>query len=347
MLKLQSIEDALAFVVQQAGDGEPKFEGVEIAGDWAALDIKITGKNYHGTVPGNLARGLWELQQELYRAVAFAKYGVDDMRRIPKQELEQYTLVFKVEEGSSWLTAPIDKFLETLSNAIAGMTSEEKAKLVVKIGLIIATTWGATSLSNQYFDYRTKTEVAAKQLQVDAQRLEIEKARIEADVRRNSELAELILALAANNPPPSRLRDATPEGAKAVVKNAADADEIRIGQAKFDRTQINEITQRADRESPESVGISGEFRITGFKRAVGSDVARFLLTNEAGELSVIMDLADTDSFTQEQLRRFWVAVETGAPIELGVQKRVVGDKVKHAWVESILDAKADVAVVAR
>lgn len=146
MLKLQSIEDALAFVVQQPGDGAPKFEGVEITGDWAALDIRITGKNYHGTVPGNLARGLWELQQELYRAVAFAKYGVDDIRRIPKQELEQYTLVFKVEEGSSWLTAPIDKFLETLSNAMAGMTSEEKAKLVVKIGLIIATTWGAISL---------------------------------------------------------------------------------------------------------------------------------------------------------------------------------------------------------
>lgn len=347
MLKLQSIEDALAFVVQQPGDGAPKFEGVEITGDWAALDIKITGKNYHGTVPGNLARGLWELQQELYRAVAFAKYGVDDIRRIPKQELEQYTLVFKVEEGSSWLTAPIDKFLETLSNAMAGMTSEEKAKLVVKIGLIIATTWGAISLSNHYFDYRTKTEVAAKQQQLDAQRLEIEKARIEADVRRNSEQAELILALAANNQTLSRFRDASAEGAKAVVKSAADADEIRVGQAKFDRTQINEITQRADRETPESVGISGEFRITGFKRAVGSDVARFLLTNEAGELSVIMDLSDTDSFTPEQLRRFWVAVETGAPIELGVQKRVVGDKVKHAWVESILEAKADVAVVAR
>lgn len=108
---ISTVEEALAYIQSE----HPEDEAIAIGGVLAAFHAHIDGKNYHTSVPAGLARGLWELQEELYRAVAFALYGEESYKRLTEEQKEKFELVFQVSEGSSDLLAPLENLALRIS----------------------------------------------------------------------------------------------------------------------------------------------------------------------------------------------------------------------------------------
>jgi len=82
---LKSVEEALDYIAKlqhgQADDFAVMFDG-----ELKALHINVDGPKYHSSVPAELARGLWEYQEALYRAAAFAITGTDDIRVVVQSD---------------------------------------------------------------------------------------------------------------------------------------------------------------------------------------------------------------------------------------------------------------------
>lgn len=82
---ISTVADALD-VLQKLDDPTIAIPAeINFEGNLAVFKVVITGDHYHGTVPGELARGIWEYQEAIYRAVAFALYDgpdPDDLLRL-------------------------------------------------------------------------------------------------------------------------------------------------------------------------------------------------------------------------------------------------------------------------
>lgn len=310
-ITLSTLDEALEYLQKIVNDDHtvPNIQRFEFAGELSEIRFKIDGDRYNGTVPGTLARGLWEFQQEIYRAVAFCTTGYDNIGRI-SGSLEPYTLNFKVSEGSTSLLAHTKELAKALQEGFISMNSRHKA-----IVLIFAIAALATSIPI----YMLKSQ----QISLDAE-LELERER--------TKQMELIAGLAANNSHAQRWLDAGENGVKAIVKSAPDAQSIKYGEAVLTQGDIQEINSRSSRETPKTEPIHEAFRIIGFKRQGDEGLSRFTLGSEHGEFNAILD---EENFPREKIDKFWRAAQHNQPIELEVQVNKVGDEIRGAFVTDI------------
>ena len=88
-IAINSLEDAIAFL--QANDDNAAYT---LAGEFFQLKIKVDGARYHSSIPGELARGLWQFQEALYKAVAFSLHGVEDIRKLTAEQREDFEPMF-------------------------------------------------------------------------------------------------------------------------------------------------------------------------------------------------------------------------------------------------------------
>lgn len=266
--------------------------------------LTIVGEKFDGSITGSLAKGIWEFQQEIYRAAAFSVTGIDDIRKI-SSSLDSYTLIFKLEKGSLIIEASLKDVVEACKEGFKTMDSKHKAIVLVVIVLTIGTGWSIDSL-------------------IDS------KTQIELDKQKTSQMA-LIAEAAKNSLEAERWANAATNGARSIVKSAPEADSITIGGITIQKDQIQEINSRAVRGRPETTEVSGKFRIIGFKRQ-SEGISRFTLGSPDGEIPVVLDV---DSFDKEQLEKFWSAAQHDFLIQLELQTTTVNGTVTRAWVSDI------------
>src|SRR5690606_23540239 len=75
------------------------------------IHIKRYGDKFDDSITGQLARGIWEFQQEIYRAVAYTLHGVASIQKLSREEIDQYNIVFYISAGCTKADGDLKPFL--------------------------------------------------------------------------------------------------------------------------------------------------------------------------------------------------------------------------------------------
>ncbi|ATQ78607.1 hypothetical protein CR152_31880 [Massilia violaceinigra] len=329
MVELNSVEEALDFLKSDASL-PTDVSDVKFGGELTQFRVLIEGKKYHSTVPAALARGLWDFQEELYRAVAFALYGEDNIRRLTDEQKAYFELVFHVAEGSSDLIASLEGFFDKLADGFQNMDSSHKMKTLIAVVLTVAVVWGATNIVETWAETKqhevtTAAEVKGKEIAV---------AQTTAEEAAKTAQFQLIGQIAKDNAVVGRFAKATEEGTRSIIKGAADADNIKIGRTNFNRSEINEVNQRAAKERA-TAGLSrGDYQVIRAEARVGG-ITRFWLQDERGqEFSATVF---EDEFEAKGVNRLWESFRGRKKISLEVNATTIRGQIKAASIVRVFE----------
>lgn len=301
---LDTVEAALAYIekLKKADDQDTAYDAVELSFEGALAQVRIivNGKNYHGTVPGDLARGIWEYQSALYKAAAFGLYGIADTRKLTTEQRTRLELVFKVSEGSSDLQADPKDFLDCIKHIFDGMTSSQKLIGIVLLALIL--TGGYTYM------HASDNEKAVL--------LEQEKTKQGETIR------DTALGMAKINQAAEKLSEANETGLIALAKSACDAESIKLGNSKIEAATIRSINQKSERTKPTAELIDGPFMVYEMNGKDSSKTVGTLCDKMGREFTVTLD---HEEFKNEDLQKFWNAAAKRQSINLDVTLTVAAD----------------------
>ncbi|MBB1628942.1 hypothetical protein [Achromobacter sp. UMC71] len=325
---LEEIQEILAQV--QLGQQFEFPKQIVFAGDLRSVELRIEGPDFHRTVPGAFARGLWGFQEEIYRAVAAALYKTDDLRKLSKEDLENFNLVFHVNEGSSEFEAGISGFLTKLGEGLSNMDDTYKLVAILGIAVVLALGYAATKIGAAHYDAKVK------RLEIDGQ-IRVEELRSQGETARLGQVAEIVDNVVSKLPEVAAFKHATAEGTKQAVKASPNVIAASLGVVSFDQDAVKEIKARSARESTERDVVRDWFLVTGHRRPPGADMARFSLSNKSGELSAIVDLSEGGPLSAEQREKFWKAVQEQTMVYLQVIVSTKGGQVKQAIIDDMPD----------
>lgn len=289
--KLETAIEAIDFLTQFR-EKEIDQE-IEFTGELVKFDLVIEGPGFCATVPGELARGIWELQESLYKAAAFALTGSEDIRRLSAVQRQNLELIFEVKEGSTELLASLDKFFTALGDGFKSMSESNRKKTLICIAIIIAGTFLSYRGIDGYLENQEK----------DAQR--------DHEIK----LMQIVRDAALAGQAIDKFDKAVEDGAKSVIRGAPTATGIKFNSATFDQDQIQAVNQRAARVRSIAESVEDEFRIySGDSHS--SDSTRFTLGGSDGQ-EFAVSVNDSD-LSKEDLEKIWNAFKARARIKLEV-----------------------------
>ncbi|WP_313082544.1 hypothetical protein [Pulveribacter sp.] len=297
-ITLSSVEDAIAYLERLESGVQP--DDITFEGELQWLRIRVEGERYHATVPGELARGIWQFQEAVYSAAAYALTGVGDIRKLTADQRSALELVFEVKDGSSDFWAALSGFLNKIAEGCANMDPVTKARLLIVIALIVAGGYGFGKAVDVFGDVR-KEEIKAQQV------LGLE--------QQQTRQMEIFTEALAGNKVAQKFDEAVTEGTKAIARSAPDATEIDVGRTKLDAERIEELNRRAPRVQTVPDVLDTSFRI--FKVDVREPgVAKYVLAGDGtGEFVATLNEAN---FSQADLTRVLEAAQKREQIRLEV-----------------------------
>lgn len=314
---LSSVEDAIGFL-QSAPDEEID---ITFSGELKTLEIEIEGALFKGELTGELARGIVELQDQLYRAAAFAiKEKEGRQGRLTKAQREAIELKVDVEKGCTLVKIDAGNFagglLKILSEHAANMTPAQITLLAVGAVAFVAVGWLGKHAIIEYF--KAKTAVAA-----GTQETERLKAAVDANVR----IAEEMASIAGNNQKVQKFADATATGLTEIVARATNATSVKVGRVELDEEQLAALRKRAPKMKADALHEIGDFRVIH----VNGEGHTFKLTLVGNAIPSEFDVEyDQTEFSGTKNAALWAAIRSKAEICLEVTAVQLRDKVKGA-----------------
>jgi len=292
---ISTLDEALAFLASPDYDAT-----IELTGALVQLHIEVDGARYHSTMPGELARGIWDLQEALYKAAAFALTGSDDIRRLSAPQRQQLELVFVVKDGSTDLLASLQGFFTALGEGFKTMDDRTKAKTLIAIAAIVTGYLWGDSLLEGYFTQQGRL--------LDAQ------TRQALDEGENERL-KIVRDMIAEQRTVARFDEAMDAGARAIARGAQDASSLRIGPQQIDSAQIQYVNQRAARVPSTSVTVTESFAV--FQADTHShESTRYMLGRPDGSEFAVTVIHE--AFSADDLEKLWTAARQRQRIELEV-----------------------------
>ncbi|MDN8612755.1 hypothetical protein [Variovorax ginsengisoli] len=313
---LSTTEEALAYLVVLTENSEADKK-IIFSGELSKIDIDIEGPRYDSTIPGELARALWEYQEAIYKAGAFVLTGSDDIRRLSAKQREGLELIFKVEHGSTDIQALLEKVVETLGEGFQQMDDANKAMVLIAITVIFAAGFIAWKAISATADVRK------------------ERIKADLDIRNEAEKTKQfeVFARVAANEKVQRIEKAAEDGTKAVLRSATDATQIAVGRVRLDSDELATLNQRAARVSSTADVIEEEFRIFGTETRFEGATRYVLARGDGTEFPVTIS---HDELSADDLERLWSAARDRQPIRLEVSITKNRDVVKAAQIVSVL-----------
>ncbi|WP_183043444.1 hypothetical protein [Alicycliphilus denitrificans] len=344
-VRLSTIEEALNFLksADSLNNGSLNFEG-----ELKTLEIEIEGPLFRGEITGELARGLAELQEELYRAARFAITGKTGREsRLTNEQKKQLELRIDVQKGCTLIKIDAGKFGEGLLNILGdrlnNMTAAEVQVLVVSILAILAIGWIGKNYVVEHFKYKAKKaelETAAAQSESIGEQHSNQMATVTAAATAQAEAAanaqvqivEQLAAVIAQDRKVERFAEATAAGLTQVTVRATDATSVRVGRIELDEDELATLRRRAPKTTSETLHETGAFRVltadgsgTQFKLTLGGAAI-------PGEFTVEYDRTD---FSSAEDQMIWDALRDQTEVRLEVKAEQLRDKIKGAVIVSI------------
>lgn len=314
MTTISTLDEALAFLASPDYDAT-----IELTGALAQLHIEVDGARYHSTMPGELARGIWDLQEALYKAAAFALTGSDDIRRLSAPQRQQLELVFVVKDGSTDLLASLQGFFTALGEGFKTMDDRTKAKTLIAIAAIVTGyLWGDSLLEGYFTQQGRLLDAQVRQALSDG-----ENARL-----------KIVRDMIAEQRTVARFDEAMDAGARAIARGAQDASSLRIGPQQIDSAQIQYVNQRAARVPSTSVTVTESFAV--FQADTHShESTRYMLGRPDGSEFAVTVIHE--AFSADDLEKLWTAARQRQRIELEVTITTNKDGVvRNAQIISVL-----------
>lgn len=316
-ITISTLEEALDFLSYYEADQESAPD-VVFAGEINLLRAGIEGNRYHSTIPGELARGLWEFQEAMYKAVAFALYEVEDIRKLTAAQRRDFELVFKVSEGSTDLAAMLEGFFKKLGEGFLTMDSKHKAYTLVAIAAIVGASLAASKIIE--INAAVRTEEVKAQLNIS---LEAEKTK----------QFEVFGRVANGSPVTSKFSKAVEDGSRAIVRSVPDAESVKIGRVKLDRVDIEEVNQRAVKEKASADILTEDFVIFG-TQSRDSGFTKYLLARRDG--SEFYVTVSHEEHKPEDLDKIWAAARDRKPIALEINATFIRGVVRSAQIVKVI-----------
>lgn len=340
-IKLSTVEDALEFL-ERIDKTSP--DELEFVGELGTLEIELEGPLFHGAITGELARGLAELQEELYRAARFSitgKTGRDS--RLTNEQKKKLELQIEAQRGCTLLKIDAGKFgeglLKILGDRVTNMTAAEIQVLVVAILAVLAVGWIGKNYVVEHFKYKAlkadkdanvaiAKEHAQQLASITSAVTEQSSAALDAQVR----LVEKLSAVIASDRRIERFADATATGLTQVALRATDATNVRAGRVDLDEEELAALRRRTPKQASETLHEIGDFRVlmadgngSSFKLTLGGAAI-------PGEFSVEYDPTEFDP-AEDQL--IWAALRDKTEVRLEVKAEQLREKIKGAVIVSI------------
>jgi len=317
---LSSIDEALEYLLHaveaQGAPLEIKFQG-----GLKTLEIEIEGNLFDGRLTGELARGLSELQDELYRAARFAITGKEGRdSRLTKSQKEAIELHIDVQKGCTLIKIDAGEFgnglLKIIADSVASMTAGEIQALVISVVAILAAGWLGKHVMTEHF----KAKSAGIGGLQETERLKIATG---AQVGIVDKIAQIV----ARDERLSHFADATANGLTDIAVRATNALSVKIGIVELDEDELASMRKRAPKTTTDSIHETGDFRILHVDGSVNP--FKFILGGASipGEFFVEYDSAD---FTQAQDEKIWDAARNRKMIRLEVKAVQLRNKIKGA-----------------
>lgn len=138
--KLTTVEQVLAEKTPGIEDIDPKL---------MTLTIKIKGDQFDGTITGEVARAIWGLQENLYRAAAEVLHGEPNIAKLTQEERQSLELTFSVEKGCSAYRADGRRLISRVLDKVVDKMPPEDTKYVFVAGMMafVGSTLGTAYLA--------------------------------------------------------------------------------------------------------------------------------------------------------------------------------------------------------
>lgn len=241
-LTVSTLDELLSVATNGIPEGVTSFK---ISQDLSTLRVRVCGKGYGASIPGEQLRTLWELQTDLYRLAAFAIHGSTDIRVLTQEERHQFELKVTVEEGS-WLSeiATADFWSAFFEHTVGKMSGAELGLTIGGCALLIC---GYLSWSR----YNQRLEIVEKektqQKQTDSLVRVVESFTSKENTKANACL--------------ERTGDALTATAEKIAKRGHDISSLEVAGMSYDDQDIERMRARTRADSESADTISSLYQI--------------------------------------------------------------------------------------
>ncbi|KMK08164.1 hypothetical protein ABW06_24800 [Pluralibacter gergoviae] len=220
---------------------------------WPNLSFRLEGENFNQSLTPSVMKGFIEMQAQINRAFALAKFGIPDPRKLTKEDREELEIKVEVKKGSSLLTVDLNGFLTKLSHELVGkMSAQEIMVTVISAALI----WGGVSIFRRYLDNRKEVRLAELNKDGDKENLRTLQSMSEEETKRIQIMANFMKEKPLLDNMDRMAYDAKSE----IVKSFTRADKTEIDGITIDAETAKDLTTNARKRSAE-MRIDGIYRI--------------------------------------------------------------------------------------
>ncbi len=304
--------------------GHVSFEG------WPNLTIRLTGEKFNNSLTPSIMKGFVELQSQINKSYALAKYGVPDVRRLTKDELDALEIEVTVEQGSSIVEVNFDGFLTTLTQELASKMGPQEIVITVLGAAVI---WGGVTAFRRFIDNRKEIRLAEIAKEGDKENLNTLKSMSEQETKR----MEIIATMIAQKPLLDNMDRMSYDAKTQMVKSFVRADTAEIDGVTIDSETAKDLTTNARRRSVE-IRIDGIYRI---EEVNNTDPECFKVkvrstTNDQRLTCVVQDIFLDESGNKEALQK---AEWERKPVHLSINAKHMDGEIKSAVILYVKDVE--------
>ncbi|CAI0986637.1 hypothetical protein [Serratia proteamaculans] len=327
-LTINTEEEAFA-LIESYLSGYKLPEHISFDG-WPSLSFRLEGENFQQSITPSVMKGFIEMQSQINKSYALAKYGVPDPRKLTKEEREDLEIKVKVEKGSSVFNVDIDGFLTKLGQELIGKMSPQEIMATLLGAALI---WGGVSIFRRFLDNRKEVRLAELSKDGDKEHLRTMQSMSQEETKRMELMTKFI-----NKTPLLDNMDRMSYDAKTeMVKSFARADVAEIDGVTLDAELAKELITNARRRSTE-MRIDGIYRIEevnntdpeAFKVKV-----RNIKTNQKLTCLVQDVFLDETGNKDALVRAEWER----SPVHLSINAKHVDGEIKSAIILYVRDAE--------
>ena len=261
-------------------------------GDWADFEIKLHSKNL--IIPTSAMRSALAAQDTFYRGAALMTDGKPNINNLSVFEKEILELEFRVMEGSTILSAAVDKLTDGLATAMGNMTGKQ----LTASAIVLILTVGGAHAYRTYADNQIEKQKLTAETEQQEQLFSYLREERENDMR----VINAINQASSNSMLISQIDSMKEENARNVIRGLSNNPKSEIAGMILTPDLVGDIN-KTPRESSTERTIVGEYAI-----------ARVDTTSAKGFRVRVTDTTTGESFTAG-LEDAMISAETRVAIE--------------------------------
>lgn len=248
---IQSEDDAI-HLLEKVVNGELEVNPETLSFEnWPKLVLHLEGPKYHQSVTPTVMNGLLDLQREINRAYALARYNTVNTRSLTKKEREDLEITVEVEDGSSTLEINLQEILLKFIE-LTGAKMEPVHVVITVLG--VAGMYFGSSVIKSYLEHRR--QIREKEIKSEEDKLLLSNFRFASE--EETKRTKIIAELAKKDYRVENIEHSAHDAHTSIVKSVTSANEVEIQGVPIDSQVAHILVQNARRKS-EEVRIDGKF----------------------------------------------------------------------------------------